>query len=198
MDNTSHCISIVFEPCEKGIRFVAALKDRVRRLLNKNYPSCNSIAHVTICRMENVTEPQLERIIELLGSSLRYENAQHIYFDSFSTYPKSGTFFIDPTVQSKAFLLSKMRKVVAEVEKVIRVEKSMTPHLTISRGLDISNLQEVKSQDEFRSLDFDFLCKGIVLRKFDSAKRQYIPFLEIPFGNEKRPGFEGGQLSLGF
>ncbi|MFD2969852.1 2'-5' RNA ligase family protein [Sphingobacterium bambusae] len=190
-------ISIVFQPCEKGIRFIAAVKERVKRLLNKWYPSCHSTAHVTICRME-VTEEQLQRVIALLAERMRYEHAQHIYFDSFSTYPNSGTFFIDPTVQSKAFLLQKMRNVIAEAEKVTRVDKSKSPHLTISRGLDMDNLREVKNQDEFKTLDFDFFCKGIVLRHFDGEKKQYVPFLEIPFGNESKPGLEGGQLSFGF
>ncbi|WDF69930.1 2'-5' RNA ligase family protein [Sphingobacterium oryzagri] len=197
--DTKHTISIVFQPCEQGIRFVAALKERVRRLLNKWYPSCNSTAHVTICRMKDVSDEQLTRIIDLLATALRYEHAQHIYFDSFATYPSSGTFFIDPTVQSKAFLLHKMRKVIAEVEKVMQTDKSRQPHLTISRGLDSQNLREVKDQEEFKILDFDFFCKGIVLRKFDEEKKQYVAFLEIPFGNEKRAGLESGQqLSFGF
>lgn len=197
MPMATETISIVFQPCEKGVRFIAAIKERVRRLLNKWYPSCHSAAHVTICRMQ-VTQEQLQRVIDLLAQSMRYEHAQHIYFDSFSTYPNSGTFFIDPTLQSKAFLLQKMRKVIAETEKVTRVDKSKAPHLTISRGLDMENLREVKDQDEFKTLDFDFFCKGIVLRRFDEEKKQYVPFLEIPFGNESKSGLEGGQLSFGF
>ncbi|GHE23182.1 2'-5' RNA ligase family protein [Sphingobacterium griseoflavum] len=191
-------ISIVFQPCEKGIRFVAAIKERVRRLLNKWYPSCHSTAHVTICILK-VTPEQLQRVIDLLADKMRFEHAQHIYFDTFSTYPTSGTFFIDPTAQSRAFLVEKMRKVIAVAEKVTRVDKkSNVPHLTISRGLDLDNLREVKALDEFKNLDFDFFCKGIVLRRFDEQKRQYVSFLEIPFGNERRPGLEGGQLSFGF
>ena len=70
--------------------------------------------------------------------------------------------------------------------------------MTISRGLDVNNLREVRSQEEFKSLDFDFFCNGLVLRRYDDEKKHYTAFLEIPFGNEQRTGLEGGQLSFGF
>lgn len=194
--DTSH-ISIVFQPCDRGIRFVASLKQLARQLLNIWYPSCNSIAHISICKIE-VTEAQLERIIDLLAAKMRYEHAQHIYFNAYASYPSSGTFFLDPTVQSKAFLLQKMRSIVAETQRVIAVKKSSAPHLTISRGLDANNLNELRENDKFKHLDFDFFCKSIVLRRFDAATQQYVPFLEIPFGNETKEVVESGQLSFAF
>ncbi|WP_437921569.1 2'-5' RNA ligase family protein [Sphingobacterium sp. LRF_L2] len=190
-------ISIVFQPCEKGIRFIASLKQLVQRLLNQRYPSCNSKAHISICKIE-VSEQELQRIIGLLSERLRFEHAQHIYFDNFATFPSSGTFFIDPTAQSKAFLKNKMRKVAEEVQKVVSAKRIAEPHLTISRGLDPQNLVAMRSAEEFQQIDFDFFCQGITLRKFNPTIMQYEAFLEIPFGNEKASSFEGGQLSFGF
>ena len=190
-------ISVVFQPCEKGVRFVAAIKQRVRNLLGRWYPSCNSIAHISVCRME-VTQPQMDQVIALLTHAMRYENAQHVYFNNFATYPNSGTFFIDPTAQSKMFLQQKMRRVVGEIEKVTKVDKSNAPHLTISRGLDKENLTQMQSNEAFRTVDFDFRCAAVLLRVFDADRKQYFPLVEIPFGNETRPDIETGQLSFCF
>jgi len=190
-------ISVVFQPCEKGVRFVASLKQMVLRLLGRWYPSCNSIAHISVCRME-VNQPQVEEVIDLLSKAMRYENAQHVYFNNFATYPNSGTFFIDPTVQSKIFLKQKMQRIVAEIEKVIKVDKANAPHIAIGRGFEKEHLGQMQINAQFKSVDFDFRCASVFLRVFDTEKKQYSPLLEIPFGNETPPHFEAGQLSFDF
>ncbi|WP_131555148.1 2'-5' RNA ligase family protein [Sphingobacterium deserti] len=176
---------------------MASLKQRVRNLLGSWYPSCNSIAHISVCRME-VSQPQIEEVIDLLSKAMRYENSQHVYFDHFATYPSSGTFFIDPTVQSKMFLKQKMQRIVAEIEKVIKVDKANAPHLTIGRGLEKDHLGQMQVNAQFKSVDFDFRCASVLLRIFDAEKKRYFPLLEIPFGNEQPPNFETGQLRFNF
>ncbi|MFD1769011.1 2'-5' RNA ligase family protein [Sphingobacterium suaedae] len=189
-------ISIVFQPCEKGIRFVASLKQLAKRLLNKWYPSCHSIAHISICKIE-VSERDLAIIVRDLTERLRYERGQYVYFDRFSSYPSSGTLYIDPTVYAKKFLRAKMRTVVEEVRRVVPAKLVAEPHVTIGRQLEPADLVDLKTSGAFEAVDFDFFCGGIVLRKFNHETNQYEAFLEIPFRGEE-PSMKSGQLSLGF
>jgi hypothetical protein len=91
-----------------------------------------------------------------------------------------------------------MNRIVEEIEKVIKVDKISTPHLTISRGLEKEHLTQMQTNAAFKSVDFDFRCGSVLLRVFDAEKKQYLPLLEIPFGGETLPDLGAGQLSFGF
>lgn len=190
-------ISIVFQPCENGVRFVASLKQAAYRLLEASYSSHRSIAHISICNLL-LSEREVDVIVRRLREGLKYEHSQHVYFDRFASYPSSGTLYMAPTVYARNFLKGKIRKIAEEIRQVVPVRPSADPHLTIGRGLEKDDLERLTNAAVFQQIDFDFFCNGILLRKFNPEKKYYEPLLEIPFGGEERPDAAGGQLALPF
>src|SRR5690606_41287628 len=89
-------ISIVFQPCENGVRFVASLKQAAYRPPEASYSSYRSIAHISICNLL-LSEREVDVMVRRLREGLKYDRSQHVYVERFASYHSSGTLYMPTT-----------------------------------------------------------------------------------------------------
>lgn len=185
--------SLVFQPCEKVIAAVKSIKESLKAKIGW-FSSCHSLAHITICEYY-ADRDGLSYIKKQVEEVLKYEHSQYVYFDEYSAFPKSGAFFIAPALKSKQFLKLKMQA-ITNVDFATQLYKSEEPHLTVGRKLDQEKL--AIAFEHFKSIDLDFFCSSIFLRKFNPIRKQYDIIEEFKFGNLPKPPDPVGQLSFDF
>ncbi|WP_140936812.1 2'-5' RNA ligase family protein [Sphingobacterium lumbrici] len=184
--------SVVIHP---GIDFIDYVKDLKKKLEQKIgwYASVNSLAHISICEFEfESDEVDIEKIKTKLIHLAEFEKAQYVYLSGFNYY-KQHTFFIEPSLYSKAYLKDIFRRVINHLRPYIvgLSDKGNDPHITIARKLDEDKM--IVSKKLFTHIDKSFFCDSFSLRKFNPDKGQYEIMQRFSFGNKNR---KEGQLSL--
>jgi 2'-5' RNA ligase len=185
--------SFVFQPCEKGIQLVQSIKESLKNKIGW-FSSCHSMAHITICEY-HADQEMLSHIKKQVVDVLKFEQSQYVYFDEYQVFPQKGTFYIAPALKSKQFLKKKI-EAITKIDFATELYKSEEPHLTVARKLDQEAL--AIASENLRTVDLDFFCSSIFLRKFNPVRKQYDIIEELKFGNFQKPPVEVGQLSFDF
>ncbi|GGH29667.1 2'-5' RNA ligase family protein [Sphingobacterium alkalisoli] len=182
--------SLVIHPSVDFIDYVKDLKKQLEEKIGW-YASVNSLAHISVCEFES-DEINVEKIKEKLAHLAGFEKAQYIYLSDFNNY-RQHTFYIQPSLYSKAYLKDIFRRVIHQLKLYIPElnEKGADPHVTIARKLDEDKM--IIAKKLFTHIDKSFFCDGFSLRKFNADKGQYEIIQTFPFENKNR---EEGQLSL--
>ncbi|TJZ52416.1 2'-5' RNA ligase family protein [Sphingobacterium olei] len=182
--------SLVIHPGADVIDYVKDLKKQLEQNIGW-YASVNSLAHISICEFES-DEVDVAKIKTKLIYLAEFEKAQYVYLSDFNQY-KQHTFFIEPSLYSKAYLKDMFRRVINHLKPhIVGLEdKGNDPHVTIARKLDENKMAVAKKL--FTHVDKSFFCDSFSLRKFNSDKGQYEIMQRFSFGNKNR---EEGQLSL--
>ena len=185
--------SFVFQPCENGIQLVQSIKESLKNKIGW-FSSCHSMAHITICEY-HADQEMLSHIKKQVVDVLKFEQSQYVYFDEYQVFPQKGTFYIAPALKSKQFLKKKI-EAITKIDFATELYKSEEPHLTVARKLDQEAL--AIASENLRTVDLDFFCSSIFLRKFNPVRKQYDIIEELKFGNFQKPPVEVGQLSFDF
>ncbi|CAM3739008.1 2'-5' RNA ligase family protein [Sphingobacterium prati] len=200
MEGSVSKYSFVFQPDEAGLILVDGFKQRLRAALAEEFPdkdkgwyhSCNSKAHVTICAFAG-NDGTLAEAIAVLQQALLYERSQYVYFDHFSSFA-GGAFYIGPSLHARSYLREKARKIVQVLGRFDLIEISDEPHISIARRLEQERLEFAKKL--LRSVDLNFMCTGVHIRRFNPDIGQYEPVNFVKFGNQSKEN--SGQLSFKF
>lgn len=185
--------SFVFQPCEKGIQIVKSIKESLEDKIGW-FSSCHALAHITICEYHADLDA-LSRIKKQIVDVLKFENSQYVYFDEYNAFPKSGAFYIAPALKSKQFLKQKIAA-ITNVDFATEIYISNEPHLTVGRHLDQQKI--AIALENYKTIDLDFFCSSIFLRKFNPLRQQYDIIEEFKFGNLPKAPVQEGQLSFDF
>jgi len=171
-----HKYSLVFQPYEKEVDYIKVLKYKLAEEIGW-FASKDAQAHLSIAEFY-ADEQALQQVIKYLQEVVRTEKRQYVYLDSFGSFPQKGTFYVKPTVSSRMFLKSVIGRVIAEMPiPISHVPEEI--HLTIGRKLTENQLAIAFTLFPF--IDMDFMCDRLVLRQFDSEKKQYQEKMLFPF-----------------
>jgi 2'-5' RNA ligase len=172
--------SLVIAPPPSGIDYVTKLKDELNSKIDW-YNSRNSKAHITIVEF-TADEYELVYIIDQIKEVASYEKPMHLSFDGVSNYP-NGAVFLKPDLATKVPLTDLM----VRVQKKLNIKnsyKSKDPHISIGRKLSEENVGIALRM--FANVKLAFDCNHLILRKFNTVKKQYdyfsedFPFLGLP------------------
>jgi 2'-5' RNA ligase len=164
--------SLIIAPPQKGIEYVNKLKDELNSKIGW-YHSRNSKAHITIVEF-TADEDEVEKNIKLVTEIASQEIAIHLSFDGVSNYP-NGAVFLKPDEATKKPLTDLMIRIQKNLN-IKNSHKSKDPHISIGRKLSEDNVEIALKM--FADVKLDFECANLVLRKFNSSKKQYDYFSE--------------------
>jgi hypothetical protein len=180
--------SVAIYPSKTIISLVKSMKEQLAKEVGW-FHSKNSIGHITICEFK-ATDKQIEIIKNQLNRLCDTLHPVEVCLNEFSSYP-NGAFFISPNKDSKNSLKPIMKQ-IQELLHIQNMKKSNDPHLSIARKLTPENLE--RAETLFTSIDIDFLCDNIVLRKFDDTLKQFIVTDTFKFNNNPQPELIQGTL----
>ncbi|UGS22904.1 2'-5' RNA ligase family protein [Flavobacterium channae] len=173
--------SIVFHPSDAVIETVKELKQQLSDKIGW-FPSKNSLAHITICEFDYDSDSYM-KIAERLSNFAQYKKPFDVTFNSFNNYT-NGAFFIAPEQESKLLLAEIMK----EIPKIIQfpvTHKSSNPHISIGRQLKPEQLKT--AYNLVSTIQLQFVCSGITIRKFNTERKQYDILETIPFESKIPP-----------
>ncbi|MFV5690266.1 2'-5' RNA ligase family protein [Flavobacterium sp. ZT3R25] len=173
--------SVAIYPSEAIISLVKSMKEQLAKEVGW-FHSKNSVVHITICEFKT-TDKQIEIIKNRLDRLCDTLHPIEVCLNELSSYP-NGAFFISLNNDSKSILKPIMKR-IQESLHIQNIKKSNDPHLSIARRLTPENLERAKAL--FTSIDIDFLCDNIVLRKFDDTIKQFIVINTFKFNNNPKP-----------
>lgn len=160
--------SIAIHPSEEIISLVKSMKEELAEAIGW-FNSKNSVAHITINEFEADTV-SIERIKKQLFQICDAFEPIDIHFDAYGSYPNNGAFFLAPDGDSKEGLKAIMKSINDSL-RVKAMFKSSDPHLSIARRLTPE--KTVVANDMFTSIDLRFLCDSVVIRKFNTERKQF-------------------------
>lgn len=176
-----HTYSIVLHPSDAIVSKIKTMKETLSEKIGW-FNSKNSLAHITIGEF-TATDIQLENIKKQLAKISDSIQPISVVLDHLSSYP-NGAFFIGPNPYSKEKLIPIMKRFQKEIRFPI-VHKSTDPHLSIARKLSLENLEIAFNM--FSSIELEYHCDDVVLRRFDLAVKQFEIINRFPFnGNTKQ------------
>jgi 2'-5' RNA ligase len=148
------------------------------------YNSRNSKAHITIVEFTS-DEDELVYIIDHLKEIASYETPMHLNFDGVDKY-SNGAVFLKPDVATKTPLTDLMVRIQKDL-KIKNSYKSKDPHISIGRKLSEENVEIALKM--FADVKLAFNCSDLILRKFNTVKKQYDYFSEdfIFLGMPQKP-----------
>ena len=180
--------SIAIYPSEAVIALVKSMKDQLAQEVGW-FNSRNSVGHITICEVK-ATDAAIEIIKKRLSQLCDTLKPVEVRLNAFGSYP-NGAFFISPDEDSKNSLKPIMKR-VHESLRNFDLQKSNDPHLSIARRLAPEKLQTANRL--FTSIDVEFLCDSIVLRKFDENIKQFFVTDTYTFNSNPQPELIQGTL----
>lgn len=180
--------SVVIHPSEAIINAIKAMKEELAINIGW-YNSKNSVAHITICEF-TIEESQLDKFKEKLLKIADTFTSFSVQLDHFGSY-NNGAFFIAPSEASKAELKPIMKK-TQDALKVLSLDKSSEPHISIGRRLTPENI--AIANELFKTIDMEFLCDSIILRELDPIKKQFFVIDSFPFNGNTQPELIQGSL----
>lgn len=156
--------SIAIIPPIEIIEIIACLKSELSLLIGP-YSSQNSSAHISLSSFR--TDLMGAQNIKIfLKNYTRDLKPFPMKFVSAASFP--GTFHIAPDEPSDKLLKNFMRRFHESCPK-FQANRYRTPHISIGRNLDTSKMR--KANQMIRTVDIQFECDNISLRKF--KKRQF-------------------------
>ncbi|MFV7235662.1 MULTISPECIES: 2'-5' RNA ligase family protein [Flavobacterium] len=180
--------SVAIYPSEAIISLVKSMKEQLAKEVGW-FHSKNSVGHITICEFK-ATDTEIEIIKNQLDRLCDTLQPVEVTLNGFGSYP-NGAFFISPNAVSKNSLKPIMKR-IQESLRVRNMKKNDDPHLSIARRLTPENLERAKAL--FTTIDVDFLCDSIVLRKFDENIKQFVVIDTFKFNNNPQPELIQGTL----
>lgn len=172
--------SLVVHP-EGIIDRVKSLKQILKHKIGW-YNSVNSLAHFSICEFE-LEDKEVEGLISMIYELVKNVESEEIIMNSFAFYD-SGAFYIKTSQESTIYLKDLFAKICSGLSEKIKLAYQVhDPHLSIGRRLSAEQLQV--AQETFQHIEERFICKGVVLRVFNPARKQYDLLHEILFNKEK-------------
>lgn len=159
--------SVAIYPPLEIMHEVAAMKTRLAMSIGW-FNSRNSKAHISICEFMGDQEKEVS-IRRQLYKMCTPESPLELCFDHFGSYA-NGAFCLFPNEKSKEDLKHLMKRIQEQLETRI-LHKSDSPHMSIARRLDENKL--IIANQLFKDNTMNFLCDRLVLRVFDTGKRQY-------------------------
>lgn len=160
--------SVAIHPSGEIIALVKSMKEQLAAAIGW-FNSKNSIAHITINEFEAdenvlaIVKKQLTAICDVLEPAA-------VHFEGFGTYPANGAFFISPDEASKMALKAIMKRINDSL-RVSAKFKSNDPHLSIARRLTPEKIET--AHQLFTTLEMNFVCDSVVIRKFNPEKKQF-------------------------
>lgn len=180
--------SVAIQPPLSQIDYVKSMKDRLFDNIG-NYPSRNSIAHITICEF-TIDDSAIHNIKLQISKICNTFIPFQVSLDNFGTYNNVGAFYIGPNRESN----DNLKLIITKTQNALRnlkLDKSINPHMSIARRLTPENLK-IASQ-LFITVNIDFLCDRIVLREYEPHK-QFFVIDTFPFGSNPQPELIQGSL----
>ncbi len=178
-----HTYSIVLHPSDEIVAEIKMMKEKLAQEIGW-FNSKNALAHITIGEF-TATDLQLENITKQLTKISDSIEPTNVVLNHFNSYP-NGAFFIGPNSYSKEKLLPIMKRFQKEIRFPI-VHKSSDPHLSIARKLSLENLETASKM--FPTIELEYHCKDVVLRRFDSDTKQFKIVAHFPFNGNTKPEF---------
>jgi 2'-5' RNA ligase len=160
--------SIAIHPPEDLIASIRTMKEDLADKIGW-YNSKNSVAHITINEFE-AGDTEIGRIAGQLTQLCDSIEPVSICLNAFGSYPNNGAFFIAPDEASKKELKAIM-KYINDRLHVKASFKSSDPHLSIGRRLTPEKLAVADSL--FTAIDLHFICNSVVIRKFNTERKQF-------------------------
>jgi len=184
--------SIIFHPLAQTIEDVMNFKNHLTSEAG-DYPSQNSLAHITIAGFE-ATENQLTGVKEYLKKFVENVVPFATLFNqlSCSAFSKCAVFLPSFEFTDR---INNITKNVRNIIPVTKMSKISPPHVSIGR--DLSEEQLTIALQLFADKNFKFDCCQLALRKFDPNTGQYEIIQTFPFLGET-PAKKGEQLSFDF
>ena len=169
--------SLAIYPSEDLISLIRSMKEQLAKEVGW-FHSKNSVGHITIGEFK-ATDKEIAIIKNKLSRLCDSLEPVEVYLNGFDSYP-NGAFFISPDQDSKNSLKPIMKR-FHESLRIPNMQKSDDPHLSIARRLTPEKLEKAKSL--FTTIDVDFLCDSVVLRKFDEHIKQFAVIDEFKFNS---------------
>jgi 2'-5' RNA ligase len=151
------------------------------------FNSKNSLAHITICEFTSTEIEIIKNQISRITASFSPFDVELVDYDS---YP-NGVFFIKPSEKSKEDL-KKIIKILTASLTIKKMYKSIEPHLSIARKLDVEKLKIANNL--FQKIEVKFLCERVFLRKFNTNLKQFEVIDSFQFKGEKSTQVIQGSL----
>lgn len=173
--------SIAICPPPETVEFVRGFKKELEARIGK-YPSRNSEAHITF-NVFRADENELllwENYLTEFCSKLKPFPIRLIAVGSFE---RNGAFFLSPDKSSAQGLTSLMQQ-FHQTAPGERDDSLPEPHMSIARQLDKEQLRTAYDLFASRTLDIEFVCDNIAIRKFNPGIGQYEVYKRFAFGSE--------------
>lgn len=194
--------SLAISPDADIIASIQELKNRLRKDLNRNYVSSNSLAHITLFTFYAGMEEYpliLEEFRRILSGLAPFD----LKFFGFASFPPKPlqTFYVKPEDASSKIIINNCATINATFRRSLKRNHLKNwknkafkdPHMSIGHELteaEISKCNDMASEGFCKS----FLCKSFVIRRFNVDKRQYDIIDQIPLLDQQY--VVGRQLTL--
>ena len=167
-------------PNEEIILLVKKWKQLLRNEIG-DFGSDDSLAHITIMGFDIDVFP-LQYWLNEIAVFCNNCPSRKISFGTFKPLGLS-TFQVAPDQSSKKYLNS----IILNIHKHFRIYvKDVNAHLTIARRLNQTEMKYAVKLFENLIADFDFICDGFVLRKFNKSIGEYSDFIaEFKFSEKQ-------------
>lgn len=171
--------SLVIFPDEQSTLLVKSFKELLLARI-KWFGSANAAAHITV--MNFWDDAELNQHYGKIRTFCQSAVAQCVRFNSFDSFG-DRTFFIAPDPGSKKYL----NELIRSFHQAIGYQSArVEAHITVARSLDTVKMAIAKELFNDISVDFDFNCHALFLRKFDG--KQYSVITEkFEFSGVKSP-----------
>lgn len=163
--------SLVIFPDENQLKLVKEFKQKLKCEIGW-FGSANAAAHITVINFEN--ELSLNLYIEQIREYCKVIIPHKVRFNSWSSFADK-TFFVAPDQSSKLYLDT----LIKNLHYQLGFKNShINAHLTIARGLDTEKMNIAKTIFSSTTVDFEFECNAIYVRKFNHQTKQYTDIVE--------------------
>jgi hypothetical protein len=153
------------------------------RLVNEigEFGSDESLAHLTMLGFDTDKQP-LEYWISKISAFCYNCPSREISFEGFASFGFS-TFYIKPDKNSRKYLNELIRKLRQHFH--LKAE-NINAHMTIARELDEARMKKAFELFKGYEPNFQFICDGLILRKFNKNEGQYSDFIaEFKFSEQQ-------------
>ena len=171
-----HRYSIIIHPNENIIELFKSYKEILFDTIG-DFGSRNSLPHITILEFD-ATENELKSVI---GKLVKITESEVSFRSVFNQVVYSTTVLVLPN-RNEHF-----KKLLDKVRNRIKGEKNKSnAHLTIGRNLKPEQIE--KSQNLFPSINFEFECNQLALRKLNPEIKQFEIMHIFPFNGKPNQG----------
>ncbi len=167
--------SVAISPPDAVIQQIKKLKQKLQAIIGW-YSSANAPAHITFNLFQSDACPDLRWETYIDRFALQQPPVS-LRFDRTGSF-ENGAFFLAPDEPSRQLLVNLMKR-FHRMSPLSRYQ-STTPHISIGRRLTSNQLSVARLL--IREVDIQFICRDIVLRRFNESRKQYDLYQRFPFG----------------